>query len=189
VIDGRHLCIKPSSQPENEEQDEEWLEIVKLVVTVAVLRKQVGIIAKQSLTEILSYEAFNNIQNYDEHTTVDNLNELRETYYVSSIFADQDLVREICGTPQFFCSFLLLLVLDSQGDGLSIEKDLKEFELCEQLSERKILPAVKNEVLCMTDAGFALVWFNPHLGISETLEILKPHFPYLEIIESKKLLI
>ncbi|KAF4522912.1 hypothetical protein B566_EDAN012070 [Ephemera danica] len=140
-------------------------------------KKQVGVVTKQSLTEILSYEAINSMHNFNEYTTVDNSADLHEVYYISTISAMQDHIREICATPQFFCSFLLLLVLDGK---LDVVKDLKEFE---QLQEQKLLPSIQNEALCMTDAGFALVWFNPSLGVSKTLETLKPHFPYLEIFE------
>ncbi|XP_059474050.1 uncharacterized protein LOC132195830 isoform X2 [Neocloeon triangulifer] len=157
-----HVVVKPSFTPESEEQEDEWLEILRLVVCLALNKRHMSIVTYQPTYQVFPAEISNILQ--PESIKSDYL-------HVTEAILTWPIIREICATPQFFFSAMALtpVPLPSDIETLRgcVENKIPDFSIC--------------EYMCMNSNGSALYWLNPQGSAEFALDILAKQAPYLQV--------
>jgi len=159
--DDGHLVIKPSFTPESAEQEEEWLEILRVVLAMALSKRHMSIITYQPAHQVYSADVSYSLQ--PECVKCDYL-------HVTESIMTYDILREVCATPQFFFSALAFTPV-------VLYSDIESLTGC---TENKI-PDLTCEYICMNSNGSALYWLNPKNGADFALDMLAKQAPYLQV--------
>ncbi|XP_065335033.1 uncharacterized protein LOC135936220 [Cloeon dipterum] len=158
-----HLVVKPSFPPENEEQEDEWLEILRVVACVALRGRHMSVVAYQPAHQVFSAEISNILQPESVKS--------EQRLFVTESIMSWPIVREVCGTPQFFFSALAMTPVP-------LPSDLATLRGC---VEHNLPDTIVCEYVCMNSNGSALYWLNPQGGAEIALDLLAKQSPYLQV--------
>jgi hypothetical protein len=156
-----HIVVKPSYTPENAEQEDEWLEILRVVVALALIRRHMSIITYQPAYQVYPADVSYTLQ--PESIKSDQL-------HVTERIMTYTILREVCATPQFFFSALAFTPVP-------LHSDIESLRGC---AENKV-PDLTCEYVCMNSNGSALYWLNPQNGAEFALDMLAKQAPYLQV--------